>query len=190
MSTETPGDGRTDSTGTGSLSAVDVLRDAFGRTNESLPDLVAGLSVEELLWRPDPEANSIAWLVWHLTRVQDDHVAGVGKVEQVWTADGWVERFGLPYSVDATGWSQTPDEVGAFTLEDPDLLVGYQAAVHELTMLVLDREDATALTRVVDPRWDPPVTAAVRLVSVADDMAQHAGQAAYVRGLVERRRST
>jgi len=169
-------------------SAIDVLRDGFGRTQESLPDIVAGLSVEELLWRPDASANSIAWLVWHLSRVQDDHVAGVAGLEQVWTAAGWVERFALPYAAGDTGWSQSSDQVGAFSLDDPGLLTGYQAAVHELTMLALDREDEQTLDRVVDPRWDPPVTAAVRLVSVVDDLAQHAGQAAYVRGLVERRR--
>jgi hypothetical protein len=170
-------------------SAIDVLRDGFGRTAESLPALVSGLSVPELLWRPDPGSNSVAWLVWHLTRVQDDHVAAVGAVEQVWTANGWVERFALPYAAEDTGWSHTSDQVGAFTLEDPELLTGYQAAVHELTMLVLDRETEQTLDRVVDPHWDPPVTAVVRLVSVVDDLAQHTGQAAYLRGLIERRRT-
>jgi hypothetical protein len=168
--------------------AIDVLRDGFGRTNESLPDIVSGLSTDELLWRPDDEANSVAWLVWHLSRIQDDHLAGVGDVEQVWTSGGWVQRLALPYAPDDTGWGHTSEQVGAFTLSDPNLLIDYQAAVHELTMLVLDREDDASLGRVVDPHWDPPVTAAIRLVSVVDDLAQHAGQAAYVRGLVERRR--
>jgi hypothetical protein len=171
-------------------SAIDVLRDGFGRTHESLPDIVAGLSVEELLWRPDAAANPIAWLVWHLSRVQDDHVAELAGLEQAWTAAGWVERFALPYGADDTGFGQSSDQVGAFRLDDPSLLTGYQAAVHELTMLALDREDEKTLDRVVDPRWDPPVTAGARLVSVVDDMAQHTGQAAYVRGLVERRRGS
>lgn len=170
-------------------SATDVLRDGFGRTHEALPEIVSGLSVEELLWRPVPGANSIAWLVWHLSRVQDDHLAGVAGVEQVWTAAGWLERFALPYEVHDTGWGHTPDQVAAFRLDDPALLTGYQEAAHELTMLVLDREDEHSLDRVVDPNWDPPVTAAVRLVSVVDDLAQHVGQAGYVRGLLERRGS-
>lgn len=42
------------------------------------------------------------------------------------------------------------------------------------------------LKRAVDESWDPPVTLAVRLVSVISDGRQHAGQAAYVRGLVKR----
>ena len=43
------------------------------------------------------------------------------------------------------------------------------------------------LDRIVDERWDPPVTLAVRLVSVVDDCLQHAGQAAYARGILSRR---
>jgi hypothetical protein len=38
---------------------------------------------------------------------------------------------------------------------------------------------------VVDASWDPPVTLGVRLVSVISDDLQHAGQAAYLRGMIE-----
>jgi hypothetical protein len=169
-------------------SANDILRDAFDRVHQLVPEVVDCLSVEELLWRPDPDANHVAWLVWHLTRVQDDHLADVGGVEQVWHADGWVDRFGLPYERDALGYGQSSADVGAFTLSDPALLVDYHAAVHGLTVRVVDGMDDSAFARVVDDRWDPPVTAAVRLVSVVNDIGQHVGQAAYVRGLVERRR--
>jgi hypothetical protein len=170
--------------------AIDLLRDLFGRTHEAVPSLVADLTPAELLWRPDPEANSIAWLVWHLTRVQDSHLTEVAgeSAEQVWTSQGWADRFGLPYDAAATGFGQGAEEVGAFVLESPGLLSGYHAAVHVLTESVLGDLDDAALDRVVDRRWDPPVTLAVRLVSVAGDAAQHAGQAAYVRGLVQRRR--
>jgi hypothetical protein len=168
--------------------AIELLQDLFGRTREAVPDLVSGLSPDELLWRPDPAANPVAWLVWHLTRVQDDHLAEVAGLEQVWTAQDWVSRFGLPYDADATGFGQSAAEVGAFVLEDPALLTGYHAAVQEQTGAVLEGLDEPALDRIVDQRWDPPVTLGVRLVSVAGDMAQHAGQAAYVRGLLERRR--
>jgi uncharacterized damage-inducible protein DinB len=170
--------------------AIDVLRDLFGRTHEAVPGLVADLTPAELLWRPDAEANSVAWLVWHLSRVQDGHLAEVadGGFEEVWTSQGWADRFGLPYAVEATGYGQSAEEVGAFVLEDPELLTGYHAATQALTESVLDGLDEAALDRVVDRRWNPPVTLAVRLVSVADDLGQHVGQAAYVRGLVERGR--
>ncbi|HET6563461.1 MAG TPA: DinB family protein [Marmoricola sp.] len=168
--------------------AKEILQDAFDRVHELVPEAVEGLTAEELLWRPDADANHVAWLVWHLSRVQDDHLAGVGEVEQAWTAQGWATRFGLPYPDDALGYGQSSDEVGAFVLSDPGLLTGYHEAVHAMTSSVLDELSDRDFERIVDERWDPPVTVAVRLVSVVNDISQHAGQAAYLRGLVERRR--
>ncbi len=58
--------------------AKQILVDAFGRVRELVIDLTDGLTDEIASYRPDPEANSIAWLIWHLSRVQDDHVADRG----------------------------------------------------------------------------------------------------------------
>lgn len=173
---------------TAAVTALDLLRDAFARVHDELPPVVSDLTPEELLWRPDPAANHVAWLVWHLARVQDDHLADLSGTEQAWTGDGWADRFGLPYPTDALGYGQSAEEVGAFRLEDPSLLTGYHSAVHELTLTVLGGMDEESLARVVDDRWDPPVTAAVRLVSVVNDVTQHLGQAAYLSGLLDRRR--
>lgn len=168
--------------------ANEILTDACTRVHELLPEVVSGLSVEELRWRPDAEANPVGWLVWHLTRVQDDHVAEIAGSDQLWSADGWAERFGLPYEESAIGFGQSSEEVAAFAVEDPELLTGYHAAVHSATLRLLGRLDDEEFARVVDRRFDPPVTVAARLVSVIGEIAQHAGQAAYVRGLLERRR--
>jgi hypothetical protein len=167
--------------------ATDVLVDAFTRVHDDLPDVLDGLAPADLLWRPDADANPIAWLVWHLTRVQDDHLAGVAGSDQIWTTDGWADRFALPYDVGAHGWGQTSAEVGAFSVDDTTLLTGYHDAVHRRTLAILAGLGDADYARVVDERWDPPVTAAVRLVSVVNDISQHLGQAAYVAGLARRR---
>ena len=146
--------------------------------------LADGLDDDQLAHRIDGTANSIAWLVWHLTRVQDDHVADAAGSEQVWTAQDWVTRFGLPFASDATGYGQGSDEVAAVR-PGADLLLGYYDAVHERTLQYLGEIGEADLDRIVDRRWDPPVTLGVRLVSIADDDIQHAGQAAFVRGVVE-----
>ena len=138
-----------------------------------------------LTYRPDADANTVAWLVWHLTRVQDDHVADVAGIEQQWLAAGWYERFGLPFAPDATGYGQSSDEVAQVDV-DGVLLCGYFDAVHEATTRYVGGLSADDLDRIVDERWDPPVSLGARLVSVADDDISHAGQAAYVRGLAER----
>lgn len=171
------------------ITVTDVLRDAYTRIREELPALLEDLDPETMLWRPDADANSIAWLAWHLTRVQDDHLAGVGQVEQTWTAAGFAERFAVPYAVEAIGYGHTSAEVGAFGVADAGLLVAYHDAVHAMTMSVLDAMDDAGYARVVDEHWDPPVTAAVRLVSVIGDAMAHLGQIGYVRGLAERRAS-
>ena len=132
---------------------------------------------------PTATGNSIAWLLWHTARVQDDHVSGLAGHRQAWH-DGWVEAFGLPFDVDDIGYGHTSEQVDAVRIEDLGPLVEYHEAVHQFTLDYLGRVDADELDRVVDRRWDPPVTAGVRLVSVVGDCLQHLGQAAYVKGLL------
>ncbi len=169
------------------MTSADLLVDAFGRIRDSVHAAVAGLTPEQLAYRIDNDANSIAWLVWHLTRIQDDHIAGVTQAEQVWASGGWVERFGLPFNQLAHGYGHSSADVAAVRVESAELLTGYYDAVHEQTIRFVAGLTDADLPRVVDEHWDPPVTLAVRLVSVISDDLEHAGQAAFIRGIVERR---
>ena len=169
------------------MTSADLLADAFGRIREVVHEVVEGLTPEELAFRVDARANSIAWLVWHLTRVQDDHVAEVAGTGQVWTGERWAERFELPLDDLDTGYGHRPSQVTAVQVKSGDLLVGYHDAVHQRTVEFVKGLDDADLERVVDESWDPPVTLAVRLVSVISDDLQHAGQAAFVRGVARRR---
>lgn len=169
------------------MESKDVLIDAFGRVHDAVHGAVEGLSPDQLTFRIDAEANTIAWLVWHLTRVQDDHVSEVAEVEQVWTAESWVDRFGLSFDRADTGYGHASGEVAAVRA-DASMLLGYYDAVHGHTAEYLSKLTDGDLDRVVDTRWDPPVTLGVRLVSVIEDDLQHAGQAAFVRGIVLRRK--
>ncbi len=168
------------------MSSRDLLMDAFERIRDAVHPAVNGLSSEELAFRLDAETNSIAWLVWHLTRIQDDHVAALAGTAQVWTEKGWVDRFGLPLETTDTGYGHGPDE-SAKVVADSPLLLGYFEDVHEKSLAFVRSLDETDLARVVDTRWDPPVTVSIRLVSVIADDLQHVGQAAYLRGILERR---
>jgi hypothetical protein len=168
------------------MTSTDLLVDTFERIRDAVHPAVNGLSADELAFRPDPESNSIAWLVWHLTRIQDSHVAGFTDSEQVWMANGWAERFSLPFDASDTGYGHDPDMVAAVTA-DASSLLGYFEDVHAGTLEYVRSLSESDLTRVVDPGWDPPVTMSVRLVSVVADDLQHVGQAAYVRGLLQRR---
>jgi hypothetical protein len=164
----------------------EVLADAFERIRAGVVRVTDGLDAEALAYRPDSRANSIAWLVWHATRVEDDHVAEIAGRDQTWIADGWADRFALPLDPPDTGYGHTAEQVAAVRPDGPDLLVGYHEAVGQRTLEYLRTVDAVELARVIDDRWDPPVSVGVRLVSVIGDQLQHLGQAAYVRGLYER----
>ena len=166
------------------MDIAELLVDAFGRVRESVIGVVDGLSVDDLAWRADREANTIAWLVWHLTRIQDDHVAHVAGVEQTWPQ--WADRFGLPFDVRDTGYGASPDDVAAVRVS-AELLVDYYESVHNATVKYVSALNAADLDRIVDTRWDPPVTLGVRLVSVIGDDIAHVGQAEFVRGMIERR---
>jgi hypothetical protein len=168
------------------VNTAELLEDAFGRVREAVHGVVEDLSVDDAGARIDGSSNSIAWLVWHLTRVQDDHVSEVAGSDQLWTSAGWSERFALPLEPADTGYSHTSEQVEVVTA-DPSTLLGYYDAVHEATLRYVRGLGDADLERIVDERWDPPVTLGVRLVSIVDDDLEHVGQAAFVRGVLERR---
>jgi hypothetical protein len=169
------------------MDSAHLLIDAFERVRTEVHETIDDLLPDQLAFRPDPEANSIAWLVWHLARIQDLQVAAVADHPQVWGREGWVDRFALPFDSSDSGYGMEPEEVGLVEVESADLLSGYLDAVTVQTVAYIGGLAADDLDRVVDPAWDPPVTLGVRLVSIVADDLQHVGQAAYVRGLIERR---
>jgi hypothetical protein len=166
--------------------SAELLTDAFGRIREVVHDVLEDLTTEQLISQPDADSNTIAWLVWHLTRIQDDHVAAAFGSEQVWTAGGWCERFALPFDRASTGYGHRPEQVRGVRVESSDVLRGYHDAVYEHTIRSVGRLQDADLDRIVDESWDPPVSLGVRLVSVIVDDLQHGGQAAYLRGMVQR----
>jgi hypothetical protein len=164
----------------------DVLADAFGRIKAEAYFAAEGLSAAGLNYRPDPDANSIGWLIWHLARVQDDHVAHLAGREQAYVKGGWAERLGLPPDERDLGYGHTSQQVASVKFEEPTTLLAYHDAVHERSLEYVASVDAAELDRIVDERWDPPVSTGIRIVSVIDDCMQHAGQARYVRGMFDR----
>jgi Protein of unknown function (DUF664) len=140
------------------MTSAELLVDAVGRIRGVVHRVVDSLTPEQLAFRVDPKANSIAWLVWHLTRIQDDHVADVAQAEQVWTSQGWVERFGLPFDpgTPATGtgpmrwrpcrWSPASCW-WATMMRSTSRRPGY-----------VERLGEADLARIVDRSWDPPVS--------------------------------
>jgi hypothetical protein len=162
-----------------------LLTEIVGRIGESVHRVLDGADETLLTFRPEAGSNTVAWLVWHLTRGQDAQIAAAYGTEQVWTAGSWVERFGLPFASTATGYGQSSAEVAAVRAP-AELLAGYYDATQAATLALIATTSETDLDRVVDTRWTPAVTLGVRLVSIIDDDLKHLGQAEYVRGIAQR----
>ena len=167
------------------METKDLLEDVFDRIKGGVHRVTDGLTESDLAFRPNAAANSIGWLVWHLTRVQDHHVADIAGRQQVWVEEDWPGRFGVDPHPDNTGYGHSSAEVAAVRPETPRVLQEYYEAVHDRTLDYLSGISRSKLDRIIDTRWDPPVSVGVRLVSVIGDDLQHIGQAAYIRGLLE-----
>jgi Protein of unknown function (DUF664) len=165
------------------VTSAELLADAFDRIRGVVGRALEGLTDEQLAAQVGPAANPVGWLVWHLTRIQDDHVCDVAGIEQAWTAQGWYARFGLPFPPGDHGYGHSTEQVRQLRVPG-ELLRGYHDAVHARTVEYVKTLRDPDFDRVVDTSWDPPVTLGVRLVSVISDDLQHAGQAAYVKGLL------
>lgn len=170
---------------------TDTLVEGFSRTPDLVTRALDGLSEADLIRRVDPEANTVAWLIWHTARMQDGQVTraqralGSAGADQAWTMAGYADRFGLDVGDDEVGYGMTPDQV-AEVKAPADLLKAYHQAVNDATVEWLRGLDDTDYDRVVDDNWDPPVTLLARLVSIEQDAVQHLGQAALVRGVLQR----
>ena len=166
------------------MDAKDILLDGLGRIPDEVRGAVHGLTAEQLRWAPAQGANTVGWLVWHLTRVQDSHLAELLDEGQIYVTGDWGPKFGLKSDPSDTGYGHSTTEISKVEPRSAQVLLDYYQAVHDRTVAYVSGLTGADLDRVVDERWDPPVTLGVRLVSVIDDDAQHAGQAAYVRGLL------
>jgi hypothetical protein len=158
------------------VNIFDNLSMVLGRTLD-------GLTQEELNQQPAHDSNSIGWLVWHILRGQDLGIAGLMGDEQLWIREGWHAKFNRPPEPMDFGLGHTPEDLAAFKSPDVKTLLDYQKAVLDQTKRYLNNLSESEL----DKKLDHPVfpTVGARIIAVISDNLQHAGQAGYVRGLIQ-----
>ena len=164
----------------------ELITDGYGRVLEELEVALTGMTQADLDQQPHPDCNSMGWLAWHLTRVQDDHIADLMGEEQLWLKDGWYARFNRAPDAKDIGWGHSSEQVSAFRSPDVETLLAYHRAVLEQTKRYIATLSLADLDRELNEPWFQPLpTVGVRLVSIMSDDLQHAGQVAYLRGLLK-----
>ena len=168
------------------MDGAEVVADALGRVNRILHRAIGGAAVETLNAQPTPESNSMAWLAWHLCRVQDHHISDLLGVPQLWVSEGWHEKFGMAKDEKETGTGHTLEQVAALKVDSAALSLGYADAVYDRAKQYLATLQPGDLDAEIDePQYNPLPTVGVRLVSIIADNTQHAGQVMYARGIVD-----
>lgn len=169
------------------MDASVILHDLTSRPAEALDLFWDDLDPARLNTQVAGHPNSIAWLVWHTGREIDAQVADLAGTDQLWSSQGFADRFALDgVEADAMGYGMSADEAARVrvprTTEGKALLREYVEAAVAHAQAYLDGVTDDELERVVDDSYDPPVTVAVRYVSVIVDALEHLGQAAYAAG--------
>ena len=166
------------------MDTASLLLELYGRIPPLAARAVEGLNEEELCRAPSREPTRSDGLCGTWPECRTTTSQSCSAADQVWVGGDWARRIGLEPDPSNTGYGHSAEEVASVRPESSEVLLDYLDEVQRRTTAMLEGLAPDDLDRVVDERWDPPVTLGVRLVSIADDSLQHAGQAAYVRGLL------
>ena len=164
---------------------TDPITHCLERNWDMIDSALAGMDDEMLVRAPAEQCNSAAWILWHLSRVMDMFVHfRLQDAEQLWTKDGWAEKFSVNPDIEDRGVGWTAEQVAAWTSPSRDVLEGYYHAVNDAIRAYLAQVTEEELAReIVLPPLPEPRTIAACFGQVMWDNLAHGGQIAYLRGL-------
>jgi uncharacterized damage-inducible protein DinB len=161
----------------------EAIRIGLDEYLDGLRRAIEGLTPAEARWQPTVHTNHIAWLVWHMARVEDRLVSQYLRgTTEVWTAEGWADRFKM--SPESHGGGQTMEDVRAM----PDILLtdlmAYFEAVRAVTHQYLDPATDADFSREYRHPRRGLVTGTWIMVHLIVEESQHTGQVGLIRGMM------
>ena len=160
----------------------EIIRMALDESAEDLARALDGLEGHERRFQPSEESNHIDYMVWHVTRAEDDWInAIIGQGQTIWARDGWGERLGI--DIEGNGYGMTAEEARDLPAYDPDLLQEYADSVRQATIEYLETTTAESLGETRDGGWRV-IRVGHALSHLMVEIAEHVGHVAYIRGMV------
>lgn len=161
------------------MEAKDLLLSSLEQSQGYLSKALDGLTQEQATWSPGPECNSIAFILWHTTRVEDFLVnRAIQRGKELYESEGWQEKLGTPVKA----YQFTVDELQAWPTPKLEILRAYTDSVREKTLSFLNSVSPEKLSEV--PRPDRPSDSiGATLGHLSVEIALHVGQIAYLRGV-------
>ena len=130
------------------MDAVEFVSQGLQQVQIRLDASCAGLTREQVLWRPLPHANSIGFILWHMTRAEDNRAASLMGKAPLWESQGWFARFGQPVDAPDPG-----DKAGLRAVSIPalEVLTGYAEAAYQQTKELLSSVTEDNMESAPDP---------------------------------------
>jgi len=161
------------------MDAKELLLRSLEESHGYLTKALNGLTQGEVTWSPSPECNSIAFILWHMTRVEDFFVNRVIQREkELYEAKKWQEKLGTP----TKAYQYTVEELQAWPAPKLEILREYANSVRENTLAFLNSIPLERLSEVPRPDRSPD-SIGVTLEHLMTEIALHVGQIAYLRGV-------
>ncbi len=166
------------------MSPTESVVSTLQRNWAMVDSAMEGLDQETINRIPAEQCNSIAWILWHMSRVVDTFVnTRFQSRPQLWIAGGWHQRFGMGDDPDDRGVGWTMEQVASWSPPDLSVQLGYHQAVREAAAGYLSSATEADLAEVkVIPPAPEPRTVANALGQMVWDAVAHGGQIAYLRG--------
>lgn len=149
--------------------------------NRWIHQATEGLTDEQIYYQPSSDTNSMAWLIWHLSRWRDNISAAIAGEPQVWVSEGWAQRF--DFDPGRTGLGDSLEQVAAFRVER-NLILGYASAAHNALVNRVSRMTPEDFDKEIEYLPGSPRPAWRALISVMGDSSEHTGQINYLRGMI------
>ena len=165
------------------MSTIDFIRGSMRQMHATYRDAIADVSADQLHWRANDNGCSIAFVLWHYYRTEDNIIQFVLQHKPtVWLDGGWDQKFGLHRTGQGTGMSL--QDAQALRIESKEDFMTYMEAVAQATEGYLAGLDDAALEQktIVKPLGEMPVLNAIGNMCLTHGFT-HLGEIAHLRGL-------